>query len=370
MKFHRRLGTACAVALVLTAGSVAPAHAQGDHAATQALLDQYLMQAGPGAAVYAGDSTEAWTLTAGTAEFGTHRPITTADHYRIGSQTKTFTAAVVLQLFDEGRVELDAPIERYLPGVVTGNYDGHVITVRQLLQHTSGLVRDVRDPRAEPDGTFTLAALVASAMDEPPQAAPGATIAYSNVAYLVLGMLIERVTGQSAGEAITNRVITPLGLEGTSFPAPRTRGLPDPYLPGYGGGRIGGFYFWYEMTTSAELSLWSTAGNMASTLDDLVEFFQALGGGRLFSATALAEMRRVVAVGGAGAGLGIDRVPLPCGGEAWAKNGGLSTGHTSTTLVTDDGRFASIVTNTLAGSAAAIQLGMDVVKSAVCEGVS
>ncbi|WP_424185379.1 serine hydrolase domain-containing protein [Actinokineospora sp. G85] len=319
MRSHTRLAAACAAALALVVSGTAPAHAQDDHAATQNLLNRYLAQAGPGVAVHAGNATSAWTLTAGTAQFGTNRPITAADHFRIGSQTKTFTAAVVLQLFDEGRVELDAPVERYLPGVVTGNYDGRVITVRQLLQHTSGLVRDVRDPRANPDGTYALAELVASAMDEPRQSAPGTAIAYSNVGYMVLGMLIERVTGQSAGEAITNRVIIPLGLEGTSFPAPRTRGMPDPYLPGYGGGRVGGFYLWIDTTTTAELSRWSTSGNMASTLDDLVEFYQALGEGRLFSAEALAEMRRVVPVGEAGAGLGVDRVPLPCGGVAWGR---------------------------------------------------
>ncbi|MGW5051389.1 serine hydrolase domain-containing protein [Actinokineospora sp. NPDC004072] len=369
MKTRRRLGVACAVVLAVV-GLATTAQAQTGHPQTQSLLDQYLLHAGPGVAVHAGDATGSWTLTAGTAATGQNRPITAADHFRIGSQTKTFTAVVVLQLVDEGRVELDAPIARYLPGVVTGNYDGDAITVRQLLQHTSGLVRDVRDARANPDGTYSLAELVASAMDEPPQGAPGAAVAYSNVAYLVLGMLIERITGQSAGEAITARVITPLGLDETSFPAARTRALAAPYLPGYTGGRLGGFFFWYETTTAIELSFWSTAGNMASTLDDLVESYRALGDGRLLSPAALAEMRRVVPVGDAGVGLGIDRVPLPCGGVGWAKNGALHTGHTSMTLVTDDGRFASIVTNTVALSATAATLSLDVLESAVCEGVS
>jgi D-alanyl-D-alanine carboxypeptidase len=131
-------GIAGGVALAVAAGVTTPAAAaarQTDHAATQAVLDQYLLQAGPGAAVHAGNATRAWTLTSGTATISGQRPIASTDHFRIGSQTKTFTAAVVLQLVDEGRVELDAPIARYLPGVVTGNYDGNVITVRQLLQH-------------------------------------------------------------------------------------------------------------------------------------------------------------------------------------------------------------------------------------------
>ncbi|GAA4055489.1 serine hydrolase domain-containing protein [Actinomadura miaoliensis] len=370
---RRRLAAAAAgVVLAVTAGVTAPpaAAVQTDHTATQELLDRFLLQAGPGAAVHAGNATESWTLTAGTAKTGQNRPITAADHYRIGSQTKTFTAATVLRLVDDGLVELDAPIERYLPGVVTGNYDGGVITVRQLLQHTSGMVREVRDARANADGTYTLAELVRSAMDEPAQAAPGAGVHYSNVAYLVLGMLIERVTGQSVGDAITSRIITPLGLTGTSFPAPRVRALADPYVPGYYGGRAGSLFFWYDVTTSVELSFWSTAGNMASTLGDLVKFYRALGEGRVFSAAALAEMRRTVAVpGGAGgrAGLGIDEVPLPCGGVAWAKNGGLTTGHTSMTMVTDDGRFASVVTNAFVNSTTSLTLMVDVLESALCE---
>lgn len=361
---------ACGVVLAIVAGIIAPtaAVAGTDHSATQNLLNQYLLQAGPGAAVYAGNATESWTLTAGTAKTGTSRPITTADHYRIGSQTKTFTAAAVLQLVDEGLVELDSPIERYLPGVVTGNYDGTVITVRQLLQHTSGLVRDVSDAVANPDGTYTLAALVASAMDEPPQSAPGAAVNYSNVAYLVLGMLIERITGQLVGDAITDRIITPLGLTETSFPVPGVRTLADPYLPGYWGGRVWPFFFWYDVTTNSELTRWSTAGAMASTLDDVVEFFQALGEGRVFSAAALAEMRRVVPVDESGVGLGIDVVPLPCGGKAYGKNGAVDTGHTSMTVVTDDGRFASLVTNTFPTSQAAWALAVDVLESSLCEG--
>lgn len=369
-KRRRLAGLVGAVTLVVTAGltSAATASAAGDHAATQALLNQYLAQAGPGAAVYAGNATESWTLSSGTARVNTATPITAGMHFRIGSQTKTFVSVVVLQLVDEGRVELDAPIARYLPGVVNGNYDGDVITVRQLLQHTSGMVRDVRDARANADGSYDLAELVRSAMDEPPQSAPGAAVNYSNVAYLVLGMLVERLTGEDVGTAITARIIAPLHLAGTSFPARGQRALASPYLPGYAGGRIPPFFLWYETTTTIELTYWNTAGNMASTLSDLAVFFGALDDGRLISPAALAEMRRVVPVGVYGAGLGIDRVPLSCGGVAWAKNGGLPTGHSSVTAVTDDGRFASVVTNTFHNSTAAGNMQSAVLDSALCEG--
>jgi D-alanyl-D-alanine carboxypeptidase len=349
---------------VALAIGVTPATA-ADHTAVQAVLDRYLTQAGPGAAVHAGAGAESYTLSSGTAKINEQRRLTAADHFRIGSQTKTFTAAVVLQLVDEGRVELDAPIARYLPGVVTGNYDGEVITVRQLLQHTSGLVRDVRDAAANPDGTFALAELVRSAMDEPAQSPPGTAQNYSNVGYLVLGLLIERLTGKLAGDAIIERIIRPLGLERTSFPAPGNRVLPTPYLPGYQGGRLGPIFFWTETTTVSELSFWSTAGAMASTLDDLQRFYRALIGGRVVSAAALAEMRRTFGQADA-YGLALSKVPLTCGGAAWGHNGALPTGHYSLTLVADDGRFASVVTNTnrLNSTPSAV----DVADSALCEG--
>jgi D-alanyl-D-alanine carboxypeptidase len=323
----------CAFLLI----GVAPAKADD---AVQTVLGQYQAQAGPGAAVHFTGGTR----SAGTAKIHEQRAITAADHFRIGSQTKTFTAVVVLQLVDEGRVRLDAPISTYLPGVVSGNYNGDVITVRQLLHHPSGLVNYVRDARANPDGTYTLAELVRSAMDEPAQSAPGAAQNYSNVGFLVLGMLIERLTGKQAGDAITERIISPLGLTHTAFPAPGHRALPTPFLPGYLGGRLGPVFFWTEATTAIELSFWSTAGAMSSTLDDLQRFYRALIGGRLVSPAALAEMKTTWGQNGT-YGLALVKLPLTCGGVAWGHNGALPTGHHSFTLVTEDGRFASVVTN-------------------------
>ncbi|MBN6033683.1 serine hydrolase [Amycolatopsis sp. 195334CR] len=365
---HRRrlTGLAGGAALAVTATIVPSAAAQeDDHAATQAALNQFQSIAGPGAAVYAGDADEVWTLSAGTAKFGENRPITEADHFRIGSQTKTFTAAVVLQLVEEGSVELDAPIETYLPRVVTGNYDGNAITVRQLLQHTSGLARTGNGAKAGPDGTYALAELVRAVMDEPPVGAPGEKSVYSNAGYLVLGMLIEQITGQYAGDAITQRIIQPLGLPGTSFPRPGERALAQPFVHGYTGGRIPPFYLWIDRTTAVELSMYSTTGAMASTLADSAAFFRALADGEVVSEASLAEMRKTVPGGIGGVGLGINEIPLSCGGTFLAKNGAVETGHVSTTGVTDDGRFASVVTNTF--STVAAEQSFEVLDAALCE---
>lgn len=273
-----------------------------------------------------------------------------------------------MQLVDEGLIDLDAPIETYLPGVFTGNYDGNVITTRQLLLHTAGMVRDVRDAQAEPDGTYALAELVRSAMDEPPMGAPESGVYYSNVNYLVLGLLIEEITGQSAHDALTERIIEPLGLTGTSLPARGDRALREPFINGYAIVRIPPLVFWTETTTSTELSVWSTAAGMESTLEDSVTFYRALLDGEVVSAEALAEMRDTVPyLNGYGMGLGLNDRELSCGGTAWFKHGALSTGHTSVTAVTDDGRFASLVTNSFVTTMEATNRADAVLDAALCD---
>lgn len=365
-----RLLLATALAVAAVAVSAAPAQA-ADHTETQTMLTQYQRYAGPGAAIHAGDGTGSWTLSSGSASISQNRPIAATDHFRAASQTKTFTAAVVLQLVDEGLVELDAPIEQYLPGVVSGRYDGTVITVRQILQHTSGIARDAVGARAEADGTYRLAELVRAGLSQQPQFAPGTGWGYSNVGYNLAGMLIESLTGQTVADAITDRIIEPLGLSTTTFPAPGDRSLPDRYLPGYAGGRLGPFFFWTESTFNLEMSRISSAGAITSTLEDLAAFQLALADGKVVSDEALAEMRATVAVPAIEGvyGLGLMHLDLSCGGEAWGHAGDLTTGHSSLTMVTDDGRFASLVTNTIVTSDAEVTR-LDVVDAALCEGAS
>lgn len=368
---RKRIGTCSAAVLAVTAAFVSPLSAQAaeDHAATKAVLDQYLPHAGPGAAVYAGDATGSWTVHSGTASIRENRPITPGDHFRIASQTKTFTAVVVLQLVDEGLVGLDAPIERYLPGVVAGNgYDPNVITVRQILQHTSGIARDSKNPKAEADGTYRLAELVRSGLTQAPQFPPGTDFGYSNINYLILGMMIERLTGQSVGDAITARIITPLGLSETRFPAAGDRSMAAPYLPGYQGGRLPPFFLWVDVTNSLELSYISSAGAIESTMTDLARFERALADGEFVSAASLAEMRELVPAS-PDYGLGLMHLDLSCGGEAWGHAGDLTTGHSSVTMVTDDGRYAALVTNTIVTSTAEPSRG-DVIDAALCEGAA
>ncbi|MFC8290316.1 serine hydrolase domain-containing protein [Streptomyces sp. NPDC057242] len=178
-------------------------------------------------------------MSSGTATLNAQDTPGPDERFRIGSQSKTFTAATVLTLVDEGRLELDDPIENHLPGVVSVNgYDGTRITVRHLLRHFSGIpqANTVNAPAQQPGGGYSLASLVQYGLDgAQPAAEPGARFLYSNTNYEILGMLIERLTGQRVEEAVMRRVVQPLGLTNTSFPAPGDRTLPGPRINGYAG---------------------------------------------------------------------------------------------------------------------------------------
>lgn len=255
-----------------------------------------------------------------------------AGYFRIGSVTKTFVATVVLQLVDEGRVTLDTPIDRYLPGLVP---NGRNITVRQVLNHRSGIYDYAHDPgystnrwrgderfrHFEPDE------LLAVAFRHEPYFDPGAAWHYSNTNYVIAGLLIERLTGRPYGTEITRRILKPLRLKDTSVPGDRP-GLPRPHARGYTevDGRL-------VDATLMNPSLDWAAGEMISTAADLNAFFAALFGDRLLNPETLAQMR---GYGEAGPplfdyGLGLQRFHLPCGRSVEGHSGQL-IGYTTYSL--------------------------------------
>lgn len=366
---RRRRAAVLGTALALFTGSMAamPLSAQAAHETTQAALSAWQAHSGgPGASVTGGDDRTRWTLHSGVRNIYETVPIGADDHYRIGSQTKTYTAAVVLQLVDEGRVRLDAPVEQYLPGVLTSPYDGNVITVRQLLQHRSGIPEYMNNnPRAQLDGTYLMPDLVRAGVSQSPWFAPGTSIRYSNTNYILLGMLIESVTGQSIGTAITNRIITPLGLTETRYPAPGDRSIGAPAAHGYAYGTVPPIVVWIDISNLFEPSQGGPAGAIVSTLNDSITFYRALFAGRVVSAAALAEMRTASAGIKDGYGLGIYRLNLSCG-TAWGHNG-ATPGYFAETLVGDNGRHAAIVTNHVSSDASEPS-GKTVLDKAICDG--
>ncbi|MFB6435769.1 serine hydrolase [Streptomyces sp. NPDC056411] len=327
----------------------APATGYRTPAPATAALHRLVADGAPGAAslVTRGHgSTAARFATAGVADLRSGRRMTRQDHFRAGSLTKPLVATVVLQLVAEGRLALHDPAAAHLPPGVPVTGDGgrsdlRKVTVRQLLDHTSGLFNYTEDRRLSRQlyGTgfgahrydhHTPAELLRTALGHPPSAAPGARYRYSNTNYLVLGLIIQAVTGHPYAAEIRRRVLRPAGLRQTSFPG-TDPALPQPHGRGYS--RIGDRQV---DTTSLDPSRAGAAGEMITTLGDLNRFFSALLGGALLAPRQMTELRSDKHTGGA-YGLGLYATRLPCGVTVWGHNGDIN-GSFAQTAGTADGR--------------------------------
>lgn len=314
--------------------------------------------------------------TAGVADLRTGAKVPVDGQVRAGSNTKAFTATVVLQLVGEGRVTLDAPIEEYLPDLVRGEgIDGRRITVRQLLQHTSGLPSYtdfmVSDYVGEGRHTYYQPrALLDVALAHKALFAPGSSWSYSNTNYVLAGLLIEKVTGRPLAEQITHRVIDRIGLRHTYFPGVGDEGIREAHPLGYHAAKPGGPL---EDITRLDPSWGWAAGQLISTPGDLNRFFAALVGGRLLRPAELAQMRTTVEVpddtglrAGVRFGLGVTSTPLSCGGLAWG-HGGDIPGYSTRNAVTDDGRAAAVAVTALgAPTAQHVDNAQALVDNALC----
>jgi D-alanyl-D-alanine carboxypeptidase len=272
------------------------------------------------------------------AEFGT--PMTTERRFLIGSVTKTFVAAVVLQLVDEGALALDEEVGPLAEGV----------TLRQLLNHTSGLPEYYADfdsliaPYRADRGhkpNLTPRAALELVHDRPRLFPPGAGWEYSGGNYLALGLIVEETTGATLRDELRRRIIKPLGLGGTDLRdrAGLARGylMPgNPVFPDAGEG--------LDDVTDLELFGWGS-GEMVSTASDVARFLQALLGGELLTPEIRAELLITVPSDweeSDGYGLGIEEVsslmgqaPSPCG-SAWGHLG-FAMGHTTIALSSERG---------------------------------
>ncbi|PFZ02116.1 D-alanyl-D-alanine carboxypeptidase [Bacillus pseudomycoides] len=281
----------------------------------------------PGILAKTSEGGKTWSYAAGVANLSTKQPMETDFRFRIGSVTKTFTATVVLQLAGENRLNLDDSIEKWLPGVIQGNgYDGKQITIRQILNHTSGIAEYARSKDFDIMDTkksYTAEELVKMGISLPPDFAPGKGWSYSNTGYVLLGILIEKVTGNSYAEEIENRIIEPLELSNTFLPGnssviPGTKHARGYFLPD-GASEL-------KDVTYYNPSMGSSAGDMISTADDLNKFFSHLLSGKLLKEQQLKQMLTTVPTGEAELGkygLGIYETKLPNGVSIWGHGGSI-----------------------------------------------
>ncbi|WP_069165891.1 serine hydrolase domain-containing protein [Nocardia altamirensis] len=374
------VGAMLAAAACGGASSTAPADTgKTPPAALAAAMDKVVQSGIPGIQVVIDGPGGHRVYTAGTGDLSTGAPMPADGRVRIGSNTKSFVAVVVLQLVAEGKVELDAPIERYLPGVVTGNgSDGNRVTVRQLLQHTSGLPdylgggpnqenkpgQLTLDNEAQFWQQFEAADLVRTVLAaQPPIFEPGAKMVYTNTNYLLLGMLVDRVAGRPVAEEISRRILEPLGLRDTYFPPAGETVIRGPHARGY------------EIVNGKQLDLtdynpsWAgAAGAMVATPADLNRFFTALLAGKLLAPAQLAEMQRTTSfdrMPSATYGLGLVHLPASCGKEVWG-HGGSIPGFGTRNGVAADGTAVTVTVNRLGDDEKTSEIVAAAVDAAFC----
>ena len=346
---------AAAIALGAAGGAASAAPSKGEAESLKSRA-QGLVEAGyPAALAAVSDSKgESAGVAVGKGSLETGQAPPMDGEVRIGSNTKTFVAVVVMQLVQEGKVGLDEPIETYLPGLIKGEgIDGSKITVRQLLQHTSGLpeytdttpgrsdIFQVKDHYAQPRD------LLDTALGKPAAFEPGAQWKYTNTNYVVLGMLVERVSQRPVGEQIDERIVKKLGLSHTYFPAPGEEKIRGTHPQGYhlsAGGKL------EDITEMDPTWAWA-AGAMVSTPSELNTFFQAVFDGRLLTQSSIDEMKKGVDVDsselpGEVYGLGLFGRSLSCGGTAWG-HGGSIPGYQTDNAVGPDGTAVTVAVTAL-----------------------
>jgi D-alanyl-D-alanine carboxypeptidase len=318
--------------------------------------------------------------TAGVGDLSTRSKVPVNGQVRVGSTTKTFLATVVLQLAGENKIDLDAPVESYLPGLVRANgNDGRRFTVRQALQHTAGLPDYEHDLLGSwPSWTqarhryFEPRDVLDLGLARGPAFAPGEGWAYSNTGYIALGLLVQKVTGRPLGEEITDRVLTPLRLRDTYWPGIGEQNIRGPHPKGYRAKTNQPDAELAEVTELDPSWAWG-AGQMVSTPRDVNRFLGALLDGRLLKPDLLRQMKQTVAAPGFpkgwSYGLGLMKIQLSCGGHAWAHGGDIS-GYEVRNGVTEDGRAATLAVTAMPYTRAAADQVNAALDTALCTGES
>ena len=293
-----------------------------------AAVDQTMTAAAiPGAMVGIWGPDGDYVRAFGVADKTSRVPMKTDFYSRIGSVTKTFTVTAVLQLADQGKLGLDDPIARFVDAVPSGDR----ITLRQLARMQSGLFNYSASPAfqqamfADPRRAFTPRELLDYAFAQPARFPPGAGFEYCNTNTILLGLVVEKVSGQPLPSYIHDHILVPLRLDHTSFPT--SNAFPDPHAQGYTEQTADG----RETTATDWNPSWGwAAGAMISTLDDMRGWAQALATGALLTPQMQAQRLQTVGSPGMppqdGYGLGIFNL----GG--WIGHNGSLPGYQAVTV--------------------------------------
>ncbi|MGY2614218.1 serine hydrolase domain-containing protein [Bacillus pretiosus] len=338
--FILKKGTALTLTGAILVGALAIPSFENVHAVNKRTsIEQVIDKAAdakniPGVIVTVKNGEASWAYASGEGNIERNHKVDADSAFRIGSTTKTFVATVVLQLAGEKKLSLDDTVEKWLPGLIKGKgYDGSKITIRQLLNHTSGiadyLTPDLKEKLIEnPSENYTAEQLISRAL----QLEPVKGWSYSNTNMVIIGLIIQKVTGESYAEQIQKRIINPLSLKETVLPG-SSMDIPKKNARGY-------------LNTGDKLvditlfnpSFANASGEMISTGEDMTTFFRALLGGKLLTPEMQKEMvTHTVDTPLGKYGLGIHATKLPDGTEVWGHGGGIP-GFTNFAGGTKDGQ--------------------------------
>lgn len=293
--------------------------------------------AAPGVIVGVVTPSGIWKAAYGKADPSAGTPMAVGMHTRIGSVTKTFTGTAIMQLAEAGKLSLDDKIQKYVPGIPNGDR----ITLRQLADMTSGIASYTQSAKFQdvlfykPQTIFTPKELVAIGVAESPLFEPGASFNYSNTNTILLGMVMEQVTGKTVGEVFKEQIFDPLKLKNTSWPGDSVD-LPVPYAQGF---TLQGDFAKPDAPSNA--TNWNpswgwTAGELISNIDDLLVYARALGTGNGLLGAA-AQKERLTFPGAAGYGIGVGCI----GG--WVGHTGELPGYNTTLFYKAGADIAAVV---------------------------
>ncbi|MEU3205168.1 serine hydrolase domain-containing protein [Streptomyces cyaneofuscatus] len=349
-----------------TSASAAPATIRTqtpapDMAGIVAALESALANGAPGAMARYSGPDGVRTRAVGVRDRETGAAMDTRARFRVGSVSKTFSGVVLLQLVEERRLKLDAPVNTYLEGLLPDDR----ITVRHLLSHRSGLA-DYTDAmfnetvpgfEAVRNRVFSYRELLDLSLAEPRTTEPGGAYAYSNTNFVVVGMLIEKLTGRPVADAYQRRIIKPLGLRQTAYVHPDTR-IKGTHVRGYLHPDEAGAPL--VDSTEQTVSWAQSAGAVISSPADLNTFTSALMRGRLLSPATLEAMTTVTPTDGTNTrfyGLGLRRYDLSCGTRVYGHTGTVQGYYTYAFSTRDGRRSLSALANTSNRGAANTALG-------------
>jgi len=313
-----------------------PAGVEARREGLQPKLDGFTTAGGaPGVVARFDEGPTHWTGAAGVSDLTDRSSLSPQSRFRVGSITKTFVAAVALQLVGEERLALDVPVAAWLPGLLP---DGETITLRQLLGHRSGVADYTEDAGInqgiQDNLVFRPAELVAAATARTLLFPPGTRWSYSNTNYIVAGLLVEQVTGNSLEAELQRRIFGPLGLDHTSFPI-ASASIDGAQAHGYLVPAPGAPLL--DVTAINPSHAWA-AGGVVSTADDVSRFYRSLLGGDVLAPGMLDAMLTTSPVSddpGQSYGLGIMAKATPCG-TFWGHDGNIP-GYSAWSFHAEDG---------------------------------